>query len=144
MAGIEPASREFDLGCTTSLVGLLLFAQASPDQQGLAQARQSELLISLALMLLIAIQSIAPRFSMASDPGLSGKTWADVAALRQPGRVEVRQLSLLPLFCESRAPRLAIPGQPSLSKPFIPKLPLNYSTLLDSPQLQTPKIHLLS
>ena len=36
MAGIEPASREFDLGYATSLVGLLLFAQVSPDRQGLA------------------------------------------------------------------------------------------------------------
>jgi len=59
MAGIEPASREFDLGCTTSLVSLLLFAQVGPDRQGLAQTRRSKL-VSLALVLLIAIQSIAP------------------------------------------------------------------------------------
>ena len=61
MAGIEPASREFDLGYATSLVGLLLFAQVSPNRQGLARTRRSKL-VGLALMLPIAIQSIAPRF----------------------------------------------------------------------------------
>jgi hypothetical protein len=61
MAGIEPASREFDLGCATSLVGLLLFAQVSPDRQDLAQTRRPKP-FGLALVLLIAIQSIAPRF----------------------------------------------------------------------------------
>ena len=36
MAGIEPASKEFEQGCTTSLVGLFYFAQVSPNRQGLA------------------------------------------------------------------------------------------------------------
>ena len=36
MAGIEPASKEFGPGCATSLVGLLYFAQVSPNRQGLA------------------------------------------------------------------------------------------------------------
>jgi hypothetical protein len=41
----------------------------------------------------------------------------------------------LPLFYEGRAPRLAILGQPSLSKPFIPKPQLDYNIFQDFLQL---------
>ena len=43
MAGIEPASREFDPGYPTSLVGLLLFARASPNRRGLTRTSRSKL-----------------------------------------------------------------------------------------------------
>jgi hypothetical protein len=33
MAGIEPASREFDLGYATSLVGLLLWLKSAPTDR---------------------------------------------------------------------------------------------------------------
>jgi len=61
MAGIEPASREFGPGFTTSLVGLLFFAQTSPGRQGLAELADPRL-VALALMLFIGVKNIAPRF----------------------------------------------------------------------------------
>jgi hypothetical protein len=61
MAGIEPASRELDHRCTTSLVGLLFLTRFTLDRRSVKQARRSGT-EAPALALLIAVGSAALRF----------------------------------------------------------------------------------
>jgi len=72
MAGIEPASKEFGWECATSLVGLLFFAQASPDQQDPAWASRSRS-CDLAFDAPYRRREHRTPMSMASDPDLSGE-----------------------------------------------------------------------
>jgi len=60
MAGIEPASREFDHGYPTSLVGLLSLTRFTLDRRSVKQARRSGT-EAPALAPLIAVGSAALR-----------------------------------------------------------------------------------
>jgi hypothetical protein len=86
MAGIEPASREFDPGYTTSLVGLLFFTQASPNRQGLLELADPRF-DTLALMPSIGVQDTASRFLWHLIQAYQEETRSDVAALGSHGEL---------------------------------------------------------
>ncbi len=134
MAGVEPASRRFEQGHTTSLVALLSLTRTVAGQQATAQVSRCEAL---------GLPAYAPtyrrrvgvhsRFSVARLSLPRERQRADVTVRRsdshavclrserESGLCALFGTFVLPSFYEVQAPRLAVPAQPPLSKPFHPQ-----------------------
>jgi len=107
----------------------LAFARVSPNRPGLARASQSKS-VDLALMPSIGVEATAPQFLWHLIQVYWGTIWSDVAAVRQPWRVQVRRLSLVALVSRGKGTSACNPRSAVSVETFHPQAWLDYNTSL--------------